>query len=87
MHTGGFSDIPTELIKKLHKTLNLNELAICYRRKPSGDDGTAREGNNAVRRFQPPRHISKPKVVNLRDPGQILFIIDTRGELAASTYR
>jgi acyl-CoA synthetase (AMP-forming)/AMP-acid ligase II len=83
------SSIPSELMKKLHKTLNLTELTICYGMTETSPvsamtttDDPIDKRINTVGRLMP--HV-EAKVVQPGDPSKILPI-GTRGELAVSGY-
>ncbi|KAJ6107805.1 AMP-dependent synthetase/ligase, partial [Penicillium sp. IBT 18751x] len=83
------SSIPSELMKKLHKVLNLTELTICYGMTETSpvslmtttDDPIDRR-INTVGRLMP--HV-EAKIVNPANKKEIVPI-DTRGELAVSGY-
>lgn len=83
------SSIPSELMRKLHKNLNLTELTICYGMTETSpvsamtttDDPIERR-IDSVGRLLP--HV-KAKVVNPSDWSQILDV-GQRGELAVSGY-
>lgn len=83
------SSIPAELMKKLHKTLNLTELTICYGMTETSPvsamtttDDPIEKRINTVGRLMP--HV-EAKIVHPSDHNNILPI-DTRGELAVSGY-
>ncbi|KAL2010263.1 hypothetical protein VTN00DRAFT_6070 [Thermoascus crustaceus] len=83
------SSVPAELMKKLHKTLNLTELTICYGMTETSPvsamtttDDPIEKRINTVGRLMP--HV-EAKIVNPADRSQTLPI-DTRGELAVSGY-
>ncbi|KAL4821189.1 hypothetical protein BDW67DRAFT_152296 [Aspergillus spinulosporus] len=83
------SSIPAELMKKLHKTLNLTELTICYGMTETSPvsamtttDDPIDKRINTVGRLMP--HV-EAKVVDPLDRNKILPI-NTRGELAVSGY-
>lgn len=83
------SSVPAELMKKLHKTLNLTELTICYGMTETSPvsamtttDDPIEKRINTVGRLMP--HV-EAKIVNPADRSQILPI-NTRGELAVSGY-
>ena len=83
------SSIPAELMRKLHKTLNLTELTICYGMTETSPvsamtttDDPIEKRINTVGRLLP--HV-EAKVVNLEDRSQILPN-GQRGELAVSGY-
>ncbi|KAL4980469.1 hypothetical protein BDW66DRAFT_55670 [Aspergillus desertorum] len=83
------SSIPAELMKKLHKTLNLTELTICYGMTETSPvsamtttDDPLDKRINTVGRLMP--HV-EAKVVDPTDHNKILPI-NTRGELAVSGY-
>ncbi|KAJ5665473.1 AMP-dependent synthetase/ligase [Penicillium maclennaniae] len=83
------SSIPSELMKKLHKVLNLTELTICYGMTETSpvslmtttDDPIDRR-INTVGRLMP--HV-EAKIVNPANKEEIVPI-ETRGELAVSGY-
>ena len=83
------SSIPAELMRKLHKTLNLTELTICYGMTETSpvsamtttDDPLAKR-IDSVGRLMP--HV-EAKIVDPADWTKILPI-GTRGELAVSGY-
>lgn len=83
------SSIPAELMRKLHKVLNLTELTICYGMTETSPvsamtttDDPLDKRINTVGRLMP--HV-EAKVVNPSDKTQIVPV-DTRGELAVSGY-
>jgi acyl-CoA synthetase (AMP-forming)/AMP-acid ligase II len=83
------SSIPAELMKKLHKVLNLTELTICYGMTETSPvsamtttDDPIDKRINTVGRLMP--HV-EAKVVDPVDKSQILPV-GTRGELAVSGY-
>ncbi|KAL2812391.1 hypothetical protein BJX63DRAFT_247590 [Aspergillus granulosus] len=83
------SSIPAELMKKLHKVLNLTELTICYGMTETSPvsamtttDDPIDKRINTVGRLMP--HV-EAKVVDPLDHNHILPI-ETRGELAVSGY-
>ncbi|KAL4788628.1 hypothetical protein BJX76DRAFT_315250 [Aspergillus varians] len=83
------SSIPSELMKKLHKVLNLTELTICYGMTETSPVSAMTTTNdpldkriNTVGRLMP--HV-EAKVVDPSDHNNILPI-NTRGELAVSGY-
>ncbi|KAL4958898.1 putative AMP-binding enzyme [Aspergillus stella-maris] len=83
------SSIPAELMKKLHKVLNLTELTICYGMTETSPvssmtttDDPIDKRINTVGRLMP--HV-EAKVVDPSDHNAILPI-NTRGELAVSGY-
>ncbi|KAL2868548.1 putative AMP-binding enzyme [Aspergillus lucknowensis] len=83
------SSIPAELMKKLHKVLNLTELTICYGMTETSPvsamtttDDPLDKRINTVGRLMP--HV-EAKVVDPSDHNNILPI-GTRGELAVSGY-
>ncbi|KAL4941612.1 hypothetical protein BDV06DRAFT_235998 [Aspergillus oleicola] len=83
------SSIPAELMKKLHKVLNLTELTICYGMTETSPvsamtttDDPIDKRINTVGRLMP--HV-EAKVVDPSDHNAILPI-GTRGELAVSGY-
>ncbi|KAL9043484.1 MAG: hypothetical protein Q9214_003334 [Letrouitia sp. 1 TL-2023] len=83
------SSIPAELMRKLHKTLNLTELTICYGMTETSpvsvmtttDDPIAKR-IDSVGRTMP--HV-ETKIVDPSNPNTIVPI-GTRGELAVSGY-
>ncbi|KAJ5833453.1 hypothetical protein N7474_001764 [Penicillium riverlandense] len=83
------SSIPAELMKKLHRVLNLTELTICYGMTETSPvsamtttDDPIDKRINSVGRLMP--HV-EAKIVSATDKSQILPI-ETRGELAVSGY-
>jgi acyl-CoA synthetase (AMP-forming)/AMP-acid ligase II len=83
------SSIPAELMKKLHKVLNLTELTICYGMTETSPvsamtttDDPIDKRINTVGRLMP--HV-EAKVVDPVDKSHILPV-GTRGELAVSGY-
>ncbi|KAJ9657669.1 hypothetical protein H2198_004197 [Neophaeococcomyces mojaviensis] len=83
------SSVPAELMRKLHKVLNLTELTICYGMTETSPvsamtttDDPLEKRINTVGRLLP--HV-EAKVVDPHDHSQILGI-DERGELAVSGY-
>lgn len=83
------SSIPAELMKKLHRVLNLTELTICYGMTETSPvsamtttDDPLDKRINTVGRLMP--HV-EAKVVNPSDKTQIVPV-DTSGELAVSGY-
>lgn len=83
------SSIPAELMKKLHRVLNLTELTICYGMTETSPvsamtttDDPLDKRINTVGRLMP--HV-EAKVVNPADKTKIVPV-DTRGELAVSGY-
>ncbi|KAF7718816.1 AMP-dependent synthetase/ligase domain-containing protein [Penicillium ucsense] len=83
------SSIPAELMKKLHKVLNLTELTICYGMTETSPvsamtttDDPLEKRINTVGRLMP--HV-EAKIVDPVDKSQILPV-ETRGELAVSGY-
>lgn len=83
------SSIPAELMRKLHKILNLTELTICYGMTETSPvsamtttDDPIEKRINTVGRLLP--HV-RAKVVNASDWSQTLDI-GQRGELAVSGY-
>lgn len=83
------SSIPAELMRKLHRVLNLTELTICYGMTETSPvsamtttDDPIDKRINTVGRLMP--HV-EAKVVNPADKSQILPV-NTRGELAVSGY-
>lgn len=82
------SSIPSELMKRLHRVLNLTELTICYGMTETSPvssmtttDDPIDKRINTVGRLMP--HVDA-KVVNPAD--RSIVPIDTRGELAVSGY-
>lgn len=83
------SSVPAELMKKLHKTLNLTELTICYGMTETSPvsamtttDDPIDKRIDSVGRLMP--HV-EAKIVNPSKREEILPI-DTRGELAIHGY-
>ncbi|SMQ49135.1 unnamed protein product [Zymoseptoria tritici ST99CH_3D7] len=83
------SSVPAELMRKLHKTLNLNELTICYGMTETSPvsvmtrtDDPLQKRIDTVGRLQP--HV-EAKVVDPFDHGKTLNVGE-RGELAVSGY-
>ncbi|KAK5941597.1 hypothetical protein PMZ80_005545 [Knufia obscura] len=83
------TSIPAELMRKLHKTLNLTELTICYGMTETSPvsvmtttDDPIEKRINTVGRLMP--HV-EVKVVDPLDHSQVLEIGE-RGELAVSGY-
>lgn len=83
------SSIPAELMRKLHKTLNLTELTICYGMTETSPvsamtttDDPMEKRIDSVGRLMP--HVSA-KVVSPADPTRIL-LPNERGELLVSGY-
>lgn len=83
------SSIPAELMKKLHKTLNLTELTICYGMTETSPvsamtttDDPIEKRISSVGRLMP--HV-EAKVVDPRD-GSKTLPVDTKGELVVSGY-
>lgn len=83
------SSIPAEVMRKLHKTLNLTELTICYGMTETSPvscmtttDDPMDKRINSVGRLMP--HV-EAKIVDPVDPSRILGIGE-RGELAVSGY-
>ncbi|KAL2822183.1 hypothetical protein BDW59DRAFT_107061 [Aspergillus cavernicola] len=83
------SSIPAELMKKLHRVLNLTELTICYGMTETSPvsamtstDDPLEKRIHSVGRLMP--HV-EAKVVEPGDTNHILPI-DTRGELAVTGY-
>ncbi|KAI9368983.1 hypothetical protein BJX61DRAFT_546029, partial [Aspergillus egyptiacus] len=83
------SSIPAELMKKLHRVLNLTELTICYGMTETSPvsamtttDDPLEKRINTVGRLMP--HV-EAKIVDPTDHNNILPI-NTRGELAVSGY-
>lgn len=83
------SSVPAELMKKLHKILNLTELTICYGMTETSPvsamtttDDPIEKRINTVGRLMP--HV-EAKVVDPFDPSKILSIGE-RGELAVHGY-
>ncbi|GAB7359638.1 hypothetical protein MBLNU230_g6819t2 [Neophaeotheca triangularis] len=86
---GAGSSVPTELMRRLHKTLNLHELTICYGMTETSPvscmtrtDDPLDKRVATVGRLLP--HV-EAKVVSTTPPHQTLGI-DERGELAVSGY-
>lgn len=83
------SSVPAELMRKLHKILNLHELTICYGMTETSPvsimtrtDDPIDKRVDTVGRLMP--HV-EAKVVDVQDRNKILGI-DERGELAVSGY-
>lgn len=83
------SSIPAEIMKKLHKTLNLTELTICYGMTETSPvsamtttDDPIDKRINTVGRMMP--HV-EAKIVQPGDHNKILPV-ETKGELAVSGY-
>lgn len=83
------SSVPAELMRKLHRILNLHELTICYGMTETSPvsimtrtDDPMDKRTNTVGRLQP--HV-EAKVVDPHDPSKILGV-NERGELAVSGY-
>jgi acyl-CoA synthetase (AMP-forming)/AMP-acid ligase II len=83
------SSVPAELMRKLHKTLNLHELTICYGMTETSPvscmtrtDDPVQKRVDTVGRLLP--HV-EAKVVSVTDPHTTLGIGE-RGELAVSGY-
>jgi TBC1 domain family member 8/9 len=83
------SSIPAEVMRKLHKTLNLTELTICYGMTETSPvscmtttDDPMDKRINSVGRLMP--HV-EAKIVDPADPSRILGVGE-RGELAVSGY-
>ncbi|KKZ63683.1 hypothetical protein EMCG_01990 [[Emmonsia] crescens] len=83
------SSIPAELMKKLHKTLNLTELTICYGMTETSPvsamtttDDPIEKRISSVGRLMP--HV-EAKVVDPRD-GSKTLPVNTKGELVVSGY-
>jgi acyl-CoA synthetase (AMP-forming)/AMP-acid ligase II len=83
------SSIPAELMKKLHKTLNLTELTICYGMTETSPvstmtttDDPMEKRISTVGQLMP--HV-EAKVVEPSDRSKILPV-ETKGELAISGY-
>ncbi|KAH8423451.1 putative AMP-binding enzyme [Aspergillus melleus] len=83
------SSIPAELMKKLHRVLNLTELTICYGMTETSPvsamtttDDPIDKRINTVGRLMP--HV-EAKITNPADPSQILPV-NTPGQLAVSGY-
>ena len=83
------SSIPAEIMKRLHKTLNLTELTICYGMTETSPvsamtttDDPIEKRINSVGRLMP--HV-EAKIVQPGDPNTILPI-GSKGELAVSGY-
>jgi TBC1 domain family member 8/9 len=83
------SSIPAEVMRKLHKTLNLTELTICYGMTETSPvscmtttDDPMDKRINSVGRLMP--HV-EAKIVDPADPSRTLGVGE-RGELAVSGY-
>ena len=83
------SSIPAELMKKLHRALNLTELTICYGMTETSPvsamtttDDPIDKRINTVGRLMP--HV-EAKITNPADPSQVLPV-NTPGHLAVSGY-
>ncbi len=83
------SSIPAELMRKLHKVLNLTELTICYGMTETSPvsamtttDDPLEKRIDSVGRVLP--HVSA-KVVDIADPNRVVPV-GQRGELAVSGY-
>lgn len=83
------SSVPAELMRKLHKTLNLTELTICYGMTETSPvsamtttDDPMDKRISSVGRLMP--HV-EAKIVNPADRSEILPV-DTKGELVVSGY-
>jgi acyl-CoA synthetase (AMP-forming)/AMP-acid ligase II len=83
------SSVPSELMRKLHRVLNLNELVICYGMTETSPvslmtrtDDPMQKRVETVGRLQP--HV-EAKVVDPQDPHKILNVGE-RGELAVHGY-
>ncbi len=83
------SSVPSELMRKLHRILNLHELTICYGMTETSPvsimtrtDDPMDKRTDTVGRLQP--HV-EAKVVHPDDPTKILDV-NERGELAVSGY-
>lgn len=83
------SSIPAELMRKLHKTLNLTELTICYGMTETSPVSAMTTTNdplekriNSVGKLLP--HV-EAKIVDPANP-QTILPVGTRGELAISGY-
>ncbi|KAK5136683.1 hypothetical protein LTR08_002336 [Meristemomyces frigidus] len=83
------SSVPAELMRKLHKILNLNELTICYGMTETSPvsimtrtDDPLEKRVDTVGRLMP--HV-EAKILDVHDHSKILGI-DERGELAVSGY-
>ena len=83
------SSVPSELMRKLHKMLNLHELVICYGMTETSPvslmtrtDDPMQKRTDTVGKLQP--HV-EAKVVDPEDPSRILNV-NERGELAVSGY-
>ncbi|KAK3712247.1 hypothetical protein LTR37_009109 [Vermiconidia calcicola] len=86
---GAGSSVPSELMKKLHRILNLHELTICYGMTETSPvscmtrtDDPIQKRTDTVGQLQP--HV-EAKVVDPHDPNKILGI-NERGELAVTGY-
>lgn len=83
------SSIPAELMRKLHKILNLTELTICYGMTETSPVSAMTTTDDPIEKRigsvgRPLPHVEM-KVVDPMDRGKILPI-GSRGELAASGY-
>ncbi|KAK6409933.1 hypothetical protein LTR95_018258 [Oleoguttula sp. CCFEE 5521] len=83
------SSVPAELMRKLHKILNLHELTICYGMTETSPvscmtrtDDPLDKRTDTVGRLLPHQ---EAKVVSITDPTKVLAIGE-RGELAVSGY-
>lgn len=83
------SQVPAELMRKLHKRLNLTELTICYGMTETSPvsamtttDDPLEKRVNTVGRLLP--H-TRAKIVDKEDPKKVLEVGE-RGELAVSGY-
>ncbi|KAK3111501.1 hypothetical protein LTR53_013182 [Teratosphaeriaceae sp. CCFEE 6253] len=83
------SSVPAELMRKLHKILNLHDLTICYGMTETSPVSVMTRTNDPIQkridtvgRLMP--HV-EAKVVAVNDPSQTLGI-NERGELAVSGY-
>ncbi|KAI5796348.1 acyl-CoA synthetase/AMP-acid ligase-like protein II [Peziza echinospora] len=83
------SSVPAELMKKLHKVLNLTELTICYGMTETSPvsaqtttDDPLPKRLDSVGRLLP--HVAA-KIVDPEDPNKILPV-NSKGELAVSGY-
>lgn len=83
------SSVPAELMRKLHKTLNLTELTICYGMTETSPvsamtttDDPIEKRINTVGRLMP--HV-EAKIVNPHNKSEILPV-NTKGELAVTGY-
>lgn len=83
------SSIPAELMRKLHKILNLTELTICYGMTETSPVSAMTTTDDPIKKRidsvgKPMPHV-ETKVVDPMDPRRVLPI-GSRGELAVSGY-